>query len=468
MVATLLPENSSALEIALADAGDLKPEVISAVDALPGFKFSPPDSFIPFLIWEYGLGEILPFLDNPRLAIQEGILWQRLRGTESGLRLALSWIGMQGTATEQEGVGEHYAEFQMDSGGVPKSPEDFDALLKLTNLSIPLRSRLSRIYHGYDLRRYILDDTVLGNGLLSDYSGIRLPGFPMLSFGRSRSSHTVFPEQNINRILTRTFSSEAKYEDRLLLDYFNLGDIPVPNLGVGHSHLSVYGWGKLTPDISRKTSTFCKSEIVLSDDNETLGDTNSSLPAFYLKQEGEYPILDETDWGDEFKVIRSPIDERFDRKTKSLMNEGVEYFVQRTQHSHHVLHFFDEILNPAYPVLRNSIKGFYAESRFGEGWPMVPWIRGLWGERTGLRVGHEKVHTNTTDFNLDYTTGRTRRSLHVIPVDLSDGREIKRTRESRHAEHIEIPPPSWPELYWADPSWVDAQYLTSMNHTRSN
>ena len=70
MVDTLLPENSSALEIALADAGDLKPEVISAVDALPGFKFSPPDSFIPFLIWEYGLGEILPFLDNPRLAIQ--------------------------------------------------------------------------------------------------------------------------------------------------------------------------------------------------------------------------------------------------------------------------------------------------------------------------------------------------------------------------------------------------------------
>ena len=465
MVDTLLPENSSALEIALADAGDLKPEVISAVDSLPGFKFDPPDSFIPFLIWEYGLGEILPFLDNPRKTIQEGILWQRLRGTELGLRLALSWIGMQGTTTEQEGVGEHYAEFQMDSGGVPKSPEDFDALLKLTNLSIPLRSRLSRIYHGYDLRRYILDDTVLGKGLLSDYSGIRLSGFPMLSFGRNRSSHTVFPEQNINRILTRAFSNEAKYEDRLLLDFFNLGDIPVKNLQAGHAHLFTLSWGELTPEIFIEANIFCKSEIVLSDDNEPLGDTNSSLPAFYLEQEGEYPTLDETKWDEDgFKVIKVPMDERFDREA-GVFTDDSSHNIENSN-SRRILRteWFREqrdfpTLDETLPLLNGTTgrhqRFVFLNPEFWQGFFSFPAV-------------HGHLYSYFTDAFLDWQFDNARSSLHVVPVDLSSDKETSLNRQSLHTEHKEIPPMSWPMNYWPNQSWNDAQYLTSMSHIRSN
>lgn len=465
MVETLLPENSSALEIALADAGDFRPEVVSAVDSLPGFKFDPPDGFIPFLIWEYGLGEILPFLDDPRQAIQEGILWQRLRGTEAGLRLALSWIGMQGVATEQEGIGEHYAEFQMDSGGVPKSPKDFEALLQLTNLSIPLRSRLSRIYHGYDLRRYILDDTVLGKGLLSDYSGVRLPGFPVLSFGRERSTHTLFPEQNINRVLTRAFSTEARYEDRLLLDFFSLGDIPVKNLKAGHAHLFTLSWGELTPEILREAHVFCKSEIVLSDDNEPLGDTNSALPAFYLKQEGDYPTLDETRWDDDgFKVLKVPMDERFDRQTGIFVDDGNhDIDSSRSQKTLRTEWFREQrdfpTLDETRPLLNRQT------GRLQHFTILNP---EFWEGAFGFLAVHGHIYSYFADAFLDWQFNNKRSSLHVVPVDLSDGLEPSKARESVHTEHKTMPPVNWPMSYWPDLTWNEAQYITSMNHIRSN
>ena len=138
--------------------------------------------FVPWLLWEYGLGEILPFLSDPQRALEEGILWQRLRGTPEALRVAFSWRELDGVEVFQEEPGQHYATFQIDTGAVAPVT-DIDALIALAQLSAPARARLARIFHGYDIRRFKLDDTRLGEGLLSDYSGVwHTDGKTRLSF----------------------------------------------------------------------------------------------------------------------------------------------------------------------------------------------------------------------------------------------------------------------------------------------
>jgi len=182
----LLPPNASRLERALSLTTDPLTHLGPASDALIDFKTNPADSLLPWLIWEYGLGELLPYLPEPRRAIAEGIRWQRLRGTPAALTTALSWIGATATV-EQEMPGIHFAEFQFDPGLVLDTDTAIANLIAIARLSAPARSRLSRIYHGYDLRRLVLDDSQLGEALLSDHSGVFWrDGLTKLSFGRVR------------------------------------------------------------------------------------------------------------------------------------------------------------------------------------------------------------------------------------------------------------------------------------------
>ena len=112
----------------------------SEADAIRQFKSDPSDPLLPWLIWEYGLGELLPYLPEPRRAIAEGILWQRLRGTPAALATALSWIGMS-ASVEQEPPGVHFAEFQLDPGQVLDSDTAIAHLIAIARLSAPARSR---------------------------------------------------------------------------------------------------------------------------------------------------------------------------------------------------------------------------------------------------------------------------------------------------------------------------------------
>ena len=151
----LLPPNATALECSLSLSTDLLTRLGGETEPLKGFKTDPSDSLLPWLIWEYGLGELLPYLPDPRRAIAEGIRWQRLRGTPAALTTALSWIGATATV-EQETPGIHFAEFQFDPGQVLDDDGTIANLIAIARLSAPARSRLSRIYHGWDLRRLVL------------------------------------------------------------------------------------------------------------------------------------------------------------------------------------------------------------------------------------------------------------------------------------------------------------------------
>ncbi len=65
----LLPPNATKKEKALVDAIDYKVDP----GCIRGFKFSQGEKVLPWIIEEYGLGEILHWVKDKRKAIKKGI-----------------------------------------------------------------------------------------------------------------------------------------------------------------------------------------------------------------------------------------------------------------------------------------------------------------------------------------------------------------------------------------------------------
>lgn len=284
----LLPANATPLEQTLSLATDPLSRLALPADAIRQFKSDPSDPLLPWLIWEYGLGELLPYLPEPRQAIAEGILWQRLRGTPAALATALSWIGMRATV-EQEPPGVHFAEFQLDPGQVLDSDTAIANLIAIARLSAPARSRLSRLYHGHDLRRVVLDESRLGEALLSDHSGVFWrDGQTKLSFGRGFAQHALASGQQIEPNREAVRFAVARLIDRYLLDFSALGDPGhTPNEEILHSHLFTLANALGVPDGTTllPERRFSRAMVVLSD-STPLGDINANLPRFVWQETG--------------------------------------------------------------------------------------------------------------------------------------------------------------------------------------
>ena len=155
-----------------------------------------PDSVVPWLIYEYGLGEILPYLGNDqRLALRDGVLWQRIRGTPESVRVALSWIGIEGLIEEPHGPMEvHWAEYMLGLSAATDGDEIIDRIMAIAKISSPVRSRLQRIYAVHDFRRAVWGEFSWGDGsVYSDHSGVRpRPDWPQISYGRKYRMHAVW------------------------------------------------------------------------------------------------------------------------------------------------------------------------------------------------------------------------------------------------------------------------------------
>ncbi len=324
----LLPANATPLEQALSLATDALSRLALPTDAIRQFKTDPSDPLLPWLIWEYGLGELLPYLPEPRQAIAEGILWQRLRGTPAALSTALAWIGMR-AEVEQEPPGVHFAEFQLDPGEVLDNDQAIANLIAIARLSAPARSRLSRIYHGYDLRRLVLDESRLGEALLSDHSGVFwTDGQTKLSFGRIFSSASPRPSQEIDPAREAVRFAVARLMDRTLLDFSSLGDPGhTPNEEILHSHLFTLGnaLGLADPLGLRPERRFCKAMVVLSD-SAPLGDINANLPRFVWREEGQALGLGGGDGlsATPHRLVRVQVLERLTRQHPGILTVPVQ------------------------------------------------------------------------------------------------------------------------------------------------
>lgn len=187
-----------------------------------------PASVVPWLVYEYGLGELTNYVTDLRQLLVEGVAWQRIRGTPGSILQGLNWLGLSGVVDECEGNSYRWSEFQIGLIAAIEDQRSQD-VIHLTGLATPVRSRLNRLYAIYDFRRFVLDDSILsGGGILSDHSGTR-PAWAdgvQISYGSNRGGELDFDA--VVDDSTETDHTSAVYlRDRFMLCDNIIGGFPL-------------------------------------------------------------------------------------------------------------------------------------------------------------------------------------------------------------------------------------------------
>ncbi|WP_341808363.1 phage tail protein [Wolbachia endosymbiont (group E) of Neria commutata] len=308
----LLPPNSTKQERALVEAINY----IVDPNCIKGFKFSLGEKILPWLIEEYGLGEMLSWVKDKKKAIKEGVKFQRLRGTPASLKIALKWASIEDITIIEEPPGKHFFELQV---GIKDVPNNFfvDAVVELAKLSLPARSRLMRIFNDhYNVQRFILNESHFGS-LLSDYSGVKVEkGGPVLSFGRKNSFELKASSPSFKFSTFRFHYEQVLSNDLYRLDVAILGETEPHTKNYNSIYERDHLWynfkalypepQSLLPEIK-----FAKAQIVLSD-SWKLGEINSCFPVCYNEEIGDKFTLGSSKLSEQLWNFKyTPILERF-------------------------------------------------------------------------------------------------------------------------------------------------------------
>jgi hypothetical protein len=191
--AHLLPASSTAFERALSEATDPTARLSGAITSLHGIKFTPPPSLLPYLVYEYGLGELTPYVPNLYELIGEGVAWTRVRGTPAALARALGWLGYAGEIEEAPVRRARWNLFQLALDRIRDDEGDLDPIEGVAELSTPLRSVFWRGFNGYDVRALEYSRNRWSANRWSSFSGARIrEGGAKWSFGRTYAfDHTM-------------------------------------------------------------------------------------------------------------------------------------------------------------------------------------------------------------------------------------------------------------------------------------
>ncbi|MGS1093115.1 phage head spike fiber domain-containing protein [Aquamicrobium terrae] len=185
----LLPSNSTLLERAISEAIDRTPELGPGVNALHSFKLRlpVPESVLPWLVIEYGLGPITPYLPDLATVIEYGVRWNRVKGTPQGIREALSWLGYTyDTLYEAPTHRTRWHLFELELDRFWDGEADLDVIEAVVRLSEPARSPFWRGWREYNVREIEWSKRRWSQAIWGDSSGVRLhDGGVKWSFGRT-------------------------------------------------------------------------------------------------------------------------------------------------------------------------------------------------------------------------------------------------------------------------------------------
>ena len=186
MVASLLPPNGTPLLRAFEQAAAYEPHVEAGLGLIPNVKGRNLPAFLQFLLWEYGLIELVPYLDNPYVLMTEGRPWQIERDTFAAVARGLGWVGAPGTIVEAPGRRTWWNNFQLYLGALPANDAPMlQRIDRVTRLGKPFRSDFRRGVWNFDAPALEAGWTRLGASMLADDSGVRIEaGGPKWSFRR--------------------------------------------------------------------------------------------------------------------------------------------------------------------------------------------------------------------------------------------------------------------------------------------
>lgn len=222
----LLAPTASTLQRQWLESQELDKEFNEAITQLRGFKAAPHDKALLWLVWEYGLEAILPYSQDLRQTLQQGLEWQRIRGTPKSVLMALNWLQFKNVQLENAKVGRHYYRYQLALGQLP-SDEQVKHINKLTGLSAPVSAKLERLYYGLDVRHQVLSNNGFGQ-LLSDVSGVPFidngKALCKVSFARTQTSSLQGPGVQSSLGHHRQFIQQAHYLSSKRLSDYRLSD----------------------------------------------------------------------------------------------------------------------------------------------------------------------------------------------------------------------------------------------------
>ena len=194
---SLLPPRASTPFLrAFEQATAYEPRVVSGVDAIRNVKGRQLPGWLQFLLYEYGLIELTPYVPNAYTLLAQGRTWQIERDTFAAVARGLGWVSAPATIVEAPERREWWNSFQLYFESLP--PADFphlERIEKIVDLSTPYRSDFRRGVFGYDAPALEGDVNRLDASLLDFESGVRLrPGGPLWSFGRVHELSHVMTE----------------------------------------------------------------------------------------------------------------------------------------------------------------------------------------------------------------------------------------------------------------------------------
>ena len=227
--------------------GRLSPPLQRIVDASGGLKPLSEEE-LELLAWQFHVDfrEVATTKEQLAAMVRNSIPWHRIKGTPAGITAALDLFGIAADV-EEDGRGKHWATYQLGL----KEITDMDTVrlvVSVANEMAPVRCRLFRMYtETFDLRPIIVDrDPVLGDGLLSYYSGVTVPGEDagqasdlVVSFGtRQAFLATPYSPVSIASGITTGRGAIAPYLDAFTLGRSRLSrDIYPRNTGFSVSEL---------------------------------------------------------------------------------------------------------------------------------------------------------------------------------------------------------------------------------------
>lgn len=214
MQRALMDNTATVWERSAASAGLPGAAIEQAIGAVATAKLvSPPPSLLPWLVWEYGLSELLPFVPNLYSLINAGITWQRLRGTMAAIDLGLSWLGYAAEPDEAWWGRTYWNLFHLHLDKVRLARADLDRIEGIARLSSPTRSHFWRGYHGFDIRPLTYGAGSFSEAHYGEFSGVRLrDGGPLWSFGRAHEfdhALTAFELEEIGVFLPEVVEGET-------------------------------------------------------------------------------------------------------------------------------------------------------------------------------------------------------------------------------------------------------------------
>lgn len=199
---SLLPPNATKWERLMSSLMDPFADLSGEADSIRDFDRNPPPAGLPFLVWQYGLGELSPYLPNLYDLISEGIQWQRVRGTPAAVSRGLSWIGYGGAIEEASPRRRRWNLFQLELDRVRDDDvPDLSRIDGIVGLSPPLRSKFFRGFKGYDVRALETSAMKTSGSIWGDHSGVRITGVSAKwSFGRRHELTATPTEANLTAL----------------------------------------------------------------------------------------------------------------------------------------------------------------------------------------------------------------------------------------------------------------------------